>query len=236
MSSILDRPLRALLEPGQAGKLGPEGEAVVARLAQMAANIALTMGKSELLTALSASTPAGFLGVLAERLACAQPPNQSALEALRGKVALAESIVSSGGLWRADEAQRELRVSRATLQAWRDGRRVLALPMGDGSFGYPVVQFTRPSSDVEAPKPHPAMAKVLEAAADRLDAPELFVVLAAPQPALAKPGGDARTGFEAMHDGDAESVVGLIRHLVTPEDEGAPPIEEEETRPLVRAW
>ncbi len=236
MSSMLDQPLSALLEPGQAGKLGPEGEAVVARLAQMAATIALTMGKSELLIALSASTPAGFLGVLAERLACAAPPNESALEALRGKVALAETIRSSGGLWRADEAQRELHVSRATLQAWRDNRRVLALPMGDGSFGYPVVQFTRPSSDLEAPKPHPAMANVLEAAGDRIEAPELFLVLASPQPALAKPGGEARTGFEAMHEGDAASVVGLIRHLVTPADEGAPPIEEQETRPLARAW
>ena len=232
MASILDQPLRALLSPDQVGKLGPEGEAVVVRLAQMAASVALTMGKTEILCALSASTPASFLSVLAERLAGANAPTLDALEALRGRIALAEAVERTGGLWRADEAQRELGVSRATLQSWRDSGRVLAPPLGDGSFGYPIVQFVRPATDLEPPRPHPHVAAILAAAGSALQAPELFQVLAAPQATLADAEGRMRTGFEAMHAGDGELVAGMIAHLATPADAGAPPMEESRSSPV----
>jgi hypothetical protein len=226
MAKLIDQPLSAFLSPEQADRLGPEGEAVVARIAQMAASISLTMGRTELLSALSASTPAAFLSVLAERMAGASAPSLSALETLRGRIALAEAVERTGGLWRADEAQRELDVSRATLQSWRDGGRVLALPLGDGSYGYPIVQFVRPSSDLESPRPHPDLVKILGAAGEALQVPELFQVLAAPQPTLADSAGRARTGFEAMHGGEADLVAAMIAHLVTPADAGAPPMEE----------
>lgn len=223
MSAFFDQPVGAILESAPNGKVAPEAQAVVARMAQMAYEVATSVGKGDLLRALSTSTPTAFLGAFAELMSRCAPASPEALNALRGRIALAESIERSGGIWKSDEAQAELDVSRATLQSWRDSRRVLALPFGDGSFGYPVAQFAAPSSDLERPRPNPAIAEVLHAAGDAIAPQELFLLLATPQPALALDhGGEARSGFDAMRDGDGALVVSLVTHLVTPSDEGAP--------------
>lgn len=227
MSTFFDQPLGAMLASPSGEKVAPEAEAVVARMAQMAFDVATSVGKGELLRALATSSPSAFLGVFAELLATVSSPSAGTIDALRGRLSLAEALERTGGLWRSDEAQGALSVSRATLQAWRDGGRVLALPLGDGSFGYPVAQFLPPTSDIERPRAHPAMAGILRAAGETLGAQELFLILSAPQPALGGPDGAPRTGFQAMRAGDAELVQALVTHLVTPADQGAPPADDE---------
>ncbi len=222
MTAFFDRPVGSIVE-ASGGSVAPEAQAVVARMAQMAYDVASSVGKGELLRALSTSSPTAFLGVFAELMATCAPASSDAVNALRGRLALAQWIEKSGGLWRADEAQEELGVSRATLQSWRDSQRILALPMGDGSFGYPVAQFAAPDSDLERPRPHPAVAEILQAAGDSIAPQELFLILAAPQPALALArGGEPRSGFDAIRDGDGNLVASLVTHMVTPADEGAP--------------
>lgn len=223
MTAFFDQPVGEMIETGRNGKVAPEAQAVVARMAQMAYDVATSVGKGDLLRALSTSSPTAFLGVFAELMSTCAPASTHALNALKGRLALAQAVEASGGVWKSDEAQEHLAVSRATLQSWRDGQRVLALPLGDGSFVYPVAQFAPPASDLERPRPNPAIADVLRAAGDAIAPQELFLVLATPQPALAvEHGGAPRSGFEALRAGDGDLVASLVTHLVTPSDEGAP--------------
>ena len=84
-------------------------------------------------------------------------------------------------------------------------------------------QFAPAATDLDAPRPYPAMAAVLEAAGT-LTPHELFVFLATPQEALGVDGGPARSGFEAIAAGDGERVADLVAFLATPDDiPGDPP-------------
>lgn len=142
---------------------------------------------------------------------------------LRGELAIGEALERTGGMWRADEAQARLHVSRAALHAWRSGGRVLALALADGSFGYPVAQFVPAAVDTSPPRPHPELPAVL-AAGRALTPYELFGFLATPQPTLAADAApdQPRTGFEALHAGDAGQVIDLLGYLTTADDAAAP--------------
>jgi hypothetical protein len=228
VTAIFDQTLGAVVAAPAGTKVAPEAEAVVARMAQLAFDVASSAGKGELMRALSTGSSVAFLRVFSELLVSASDPSTAAIEALRGRLSLAESVEQSGGLWRADEAQAALGVTRATLQTWRDGGRVLALPQGDGSFAYPVAQFLPPATDLERPRPDPAIGDVIRVAGDTLGVHELFLLLAAPQPALPSASGAPRTGFEALRAGDGALVAALVTHVVTPGDQGAP---EDSDRP-----
>ena len=227
VTAIFDQTLGAMVAAPAGTKVAPEAEAVVARMAQLAFDVASSAGKGELMRALSTGSSVAFLRVFAELLVSASGPSTAAMEALRGRLSLAEAVELSGGLWRADEAQAALGVTRATLQAWRDGGRVLALPQGDGSFAYPVAQFLAPATDLERPRPDPAISEVIRAAGDALGVHELFLLLAPPQPALPSASGEPRTGFEAIRAGDGALVAALVSHVVTPSDQRAPEEGEE---------
>ncbi|MBK6485655.1 MAG: hypothetical protein IPF98_02050 [Gemmatimonadetes bacterium] len=222
MTAIFDQTLGTMVAAPAGARVAPEAEAVVARMAQLAFEVASSAGRGELLRALATGSSVAFLRVFAELLVSSTGPSAAAMEALRGQLALAESVELSGGLWRADEAQAALGVSRATLQSWRDAGRVIALPQGDGSYAYPVAQFLPPATDLDRPRPDPAIGDVLRAAGTAIGVHELFLLLAAPQPALATAGGGERTGFEALRAGEGALVEALVAHVVTPSDAGAP--------------
>ena len=123
MTAIFDQTLGAMVAAPAGTKVAPEAESVVARMAQLAFDVASSAGKGELMRALSTGSSVAFLRVFAELLVSASGPSTAAMEALRGRLSLAEAVELSGGLWRADEAQAALGVARATLHAWRDGGR-----------------------------------------------------------------------------------------------------------------
>jgi hypothetical protein len=218
MTTLLDEPLASLIEAHPDAAVSPEAGALVARMASLAFSVATASGQPDVLRTLAAGTPTALLSAFAELVAAYSPANPGARLALRGRLALAEALERTGGLWRADEAQAALGVGRATLQSWRDGRKVLALPLPGGSFGYPVAQFAPPASDLARPRPQPGLAAVLAAAGDALTSQELFLLLATSQPALA-----GQTGFEALAAGGGSEVAALVAHLTTPADAGAPP-------------
>lgn len=221
MATLLDQPLHTFVE-AHGERVPPQTEAFVARVASLAYDVAAVSSPAALARALASGSPAALLRELAALLLARGIAAPEAEARLRGELAIAEALERTGGLWRADEAQAALRVSRAALHAWRAAGRVLALPLVDGSFGYPVAQFVPGASDATPPRPHPDLAAVL-AAAGPLTPHELFGFLATSQPALAPPGAPnsaaaARTGFEALHAGDAARVVALLAHLTTPDD------------------
>lgn len=224
MARLLDEPLASLLDVPTSGPVRPEVAAFVARIATLAFTTASVAPPAATARALAANTPETLLAAFAELLMAGGRAGASAPLAaglLRGRVALADALAQSGGVWRADEAQARLKVSRTTLLQWREAGRILALPLAD-SFAYPVAQFAPPATDLESPRPFPAIAAVVAAADGRLTAVELAGLLATPQPALAAAGGPPRTGFAAIADDDAARVVGMVRHVVSAPDADAP--------------
>lgn len=225
MPTILEEPLGALVDAPADTKVSPEAGALVARMAALAFSVATGSETLDVLRTLAAESPAAFLRAFAELTLNIAPGDATARVALRARLELAGALERTGGLWEADEAQRVLGVKRATLQQWRDSRKVLALPRTGGSYGYPVAQFAAPASDVERPRPYSGMTPVLQAAGDAFTPQELFLLLATPQPALARAGGPARSGFEAIAAGDVDHVVSLMTYLTRPTDTGAPPAD-----------
>jgi hypothetical protein len=218
MTALLEQPLKALIGAPGVTDVSPQVEAFTARMATLALLVGGTSSSSALTKALAAGSDEAFLGAFAELMAARGASAPGAQTLLRGRIALASALERSGGLWGADEAQAQIGVSRATLQNWRDTKKVLALQLSDGSFGYPVAQFAAPETDVDHPRPLPGMMDVLETASSGLTAAELIALLATQQPAL----GD-RTGFQALAANDTAAVVALVAHVVTPADAGAPP-------------
>ena len=223
MATLLDQPLHAFID-APAERVSPQAEAFVARLASLAYEVAADSPPAALTRALASGSPAAFLREVVALLLARGLSTPEAEARLRGELAIGEALERTGGLWRADEAQAALRVSRAALHAWRAGGRVLALPLADGSFGYPVAQFVPAEADTAPPRPHPDLPAVL-AAGRSLTPYELFGLLATPQPALAADDApdQPRTAFEALHAGDAEQVVDLLTYLTTADDAAAPP-------------
>lgn len=223
MATLLDQPLHALLD-APAARVSPQAEAFIARVANLAYEVATDTPPAALTRALAAGSSAAFLRELVALVRARGVATPEGEARLRGELAIGEALERTGGLWRADEAQGALQVSRAALHVWRSAGRVLALPLADGSFGYPVAQFAAAAADTAPPRPHPALPAVL-AAGSSLTAYELFGLLATPQPTLAAEEAPdrPRTGFEALHAGDAAQVVDLLVHLTTPDDADAPP-------------
>lgn len=228
MPTILDQSLGDLLDvSSESETISPSVEAFVTRVAGLALELAQGAPPASLVRALGAVTNAGFVSAFAELLMFEGPRSNDRLQSLlRGRVALAELVESTGGMWSAAEAEKYLGRTRATLQNWRDQRRVIALRQGDGSYKYPVVQFAPAPTDLEPPAPLLGLSEVLTTAGDALTPEELVAVLASPQEMLTAADGRPRTGFEALAAGDADRVVALLRHVVTPADDGAPEVAE----------
>src|SRR5688572_2408754 len=98
---ILDRPLEALLDAPGVTEVCPQVEAFVARVATLALTVGAASSSAAVTRALAAGTPEALLGAFAELLVAQGPSATGAEVALRGRVALAEVIRRSGGLWRA---------------------------------------------------------------------------------------------------------------------------------------
>lgn len=216
MATLFDTPFGAILGAPRSADLSAEGEAFVVRLAGMAANVVGQASSAAVIKALASSTPELFLAAFADLLAASSSSAPGARAMLRGRIALMDALARHGGMWRAAEAQEQLGVTRAALQQWREAKKVIALPLVDGSFGYPVAQFAQPKTDLEKPRPLPGVAEVLAAAGDTLSPAELISLLSVPQPYL---GG--RTGFELLHV-DPDPVIAMVRHVATPDDADAP--------------
>jgi hypothetical protein len=221
MSVLLDRPLGMLLDLRDVPDLRPEVEAFVVRVAELALQVAQAAPAGALATALASTSPVTLLGTAADLLIASNAVSPAAGALVRGRLLVAALLEATGGLWSAGDAQAQLDVSRATLKSWRDERKVLALPLGEQGCGYPVVQFARPATDLERPRPHRGMSDVLQAAGDALTPAELFALLATPQPAL-----NDQTGWQALASGDPGArmrVAALVKHVATPADVGASP-------------
>lgn len=223
MARLLDEPLGALLDVPAAGPVRPEVAAFVARIATLAFTTASVATPAATARALATNTPETLLGAFAELLTAGGRTGAAAPLAaafLRGRVALADALARSGGVWRADEAQTQLRVSRTTLLQWREAGRVLAVPLSE-SFVYPVAQFAPAATDLAPPRPYPAMTEILAVARGRLTPGELAGLLATPQPGLAGADGAPRTGFATIAAGEAARVVAMVRHVTTAPDADA---------------
>lgn len=141
----------------------------------------------------------------------------------RGADMLEACVARTGGAWTAADATAQLGISMDTLQAWQAQRLILALDWPATYWRYPVVQFLRHGASGGRLTPDPAMRPLLEIADGHLTDSELFGILATPQPMLATDDGEPRTGFAAIAVGDLDPVHVMLRWLVTPADEGAPP-------------
>lgn len=221
MRALLKKPLESLIEPSDS-PVSDLAEALTIRMASLTFSIGAAAGRGELLRVLSAGTPAQFFSAFVDVIAAHQPHDVRAVLKLRGRSEILTALEQSGGMWRADEAQQRLQVGRAALQGWRKDRKVLALPLPDGSFGYPVAQFAPPESDLHPPRPYPTVEAVLRFVGDRLTPEELFLLLATPQDALSKDGEPCRTGFQCIAAGDGELVLALLDHVLVAGDEGQP--------------
>ena len=221
MSALLNQPLGELLEATE-HPASDLAEALTIRMASLTFSIGAAAGRAELLRVLSAASPAQFFSAFAEVFAAHQPHDVRALLRLKGRAQILTALEESGGLWRADEAQQNLQVGRAALQAWRRDRKVLALPLPDGSFGYPVAQFAPPQSDLQAPRPWPIMERVLQVVGDQLTQEELFLLLATPQDALVHGEGPWPTPFQCIANGEGDLVLAMLDHLFGAADEPEP--------------
>ena len=222
MSALLEQPLGTLIE-ASATPASDLAEALTIRMAKLTFSIGAAAGRRELLQALSAGSPAQFFRAFVDIFAAHQPHDVRALLLLKGRAEILTALEASGGMWRADDAQQHLQVGRASLQTWRRDKKILALPLPDGSFGYPVAQFAPPDSDLLPPRPYPVVEDILRLAGDRLSSEELFLLLATPQDALAEEGADEwRTGFQCMAAGEGTLVMALVDHVTDWSDDGAP--------------
>ncbi len=237
--SLLERPLASFNKTGQ--PVSSLGEAFVARLVRLGFELAATAQIETLTRALGSASGADLLHEAMGAQLALGVPGLDAEACLRADMHLLAALERTGGFWTAEECHARLRLSRARLHQLRQERRILALSLGGTALGYPVVQFVRLS--IGKLRPHPGLQQVL-IAGDRLHPVELFGLLALPQPtlgrtpatdprqvdvALGNPGqiayGDhaerTRTGWEAIHDGDASLVVALLRHLLTRNENSA---------------
>lgn len=228
MASILDRPLGSVLGvSAKADSISPAVEAFVTRIAGVALELAQGASPAALAKALASVSSAALVGAFGELLTVEAPGSNVKIRALlRGRVAVVQLLEASGGVWSAEEATTNLGRSRAALQKWRDGRRVIALKQADGSYKYPVAQFAPAMTDLGKPVPLSGIQDVLAVAGDVLSPEELVALLATPNEILGTSGG-RRTGFEALADGDVDAVVAMVRHVVTADDAGAPDAREE---------
>jgi hypothetical protein len=247
MPTLLDEPLRALLDEPDADRASLPVQALAVRAARLAYEIGVHLPESAVVRALAAPNNATLLDALATLLladATVAPLQGTDVSAsiegrederraifrarFQGHLQLRRLLDDTGGLLRADEAQELLGVSRTALQQWREGRRILALPVG-GTFAYPAAQLVPAGTDLEPPRPVAGLTEVLQAAGDALHPAELFAFLATPQAAFGTSAPQDpqhprpwRSGFDALRGGDAAIVVRAVRAWSVPSDDGAP--------------
>jgi hypothetical protein len=101
-------------------------------------------GADELMAAVEAETPVGTIA----RLVSAAPAGSAteadawAEELLRGAQIKQDLLAEAGGTYSTGEVARLLGVTPQAVQQRRARRRLLAVPLGNGEWGFPVCQFT----------------------------------------------------------------------------------------------
>lgn len=147
-----------------------------------------------------------------------------------GQEALLQALEEAGALWSAEEVARQFGATPAAVLEWLREERFLAVRRADGSLAFPAAQFEAQWTEgLAAPRSFACIESIIRAARD-MNHGELAGLLVTPQEVLATGEGatsrPARTGFEAIADGDCSRVVELVRELAIPADEGAPPMPE----------
>jgi hypothetical protein len=101
-------------------------------------------GADELMAAVEAETPVGTIArlVSAAPSGVATAADEWAEELLRGAQIKQELITEAGGTYSTGEVARLLGVSPQAVQQRRARGRLLAVPLGNGEWGFPVCQFT----------------------------------------------------------------------------------------------
>ena len=100
-------------------------------------------GAEELMAAVEAETPVGTIA----RLVAAAPSGHAteadewAEELLRGAEAKQALLADAGGTYSTGEAARLLGITPQAVQQRRARGRLLAVPLGNGEWGFPVCQF-----------------------------------------------------------------------------------------------
>ena len=167
-------------------------------------------------------------------MACDSDMNQDtgqwlAAELSHGRAILLRALEDAGGLWSDEEVARHFNITLEAVQEWTDRSKILAVEHLDGHRVYPSAQFERRGAMLSAPHSFVSIAAIITAAGD-MNREELAGLLVTPQDWFATRDGisgsalRARTGFEAIADGDAHMVIELVRDLAIPADEGAPPM------------
>jgi hypothetical protein len=235
MSSILDKPLHTFLGEAQDADLPAASQAFVARTAALAALIARQAGTAAVTEALAMGPHEAFVAALVHLLGSfGVPASPEAQVRAQGRIALAQIIERNGGVWRSDEAQRHLGVSRETLREWRSAGKVLALPVEGGTFVYPVAQFVT-QGHLARPRPHPAIADAVRILGATQPVEMIVYTLGTRRyPYADKDGGEPRTGFEALRAGDTERVLEHLKRLVMPDNGDATREVTGHTEPTVR--
>ena len=198
-------------------------EIFLLRSMRMLYDLTLRAPQSALMEAAASGSNAALLRSISE-LVLTESPASEAWEAvmLRGRVALAEAVEATGGVWSTEVALERLQVSRQTLLNWRRERRVLALPRAGNTFVYPVAQFAAPGSDADVPRPYEVIQQIALRVGAHLTPEELVGLLATPQDMLARDDGHPMTPFAAIAAGAGDDVLRLVDWFVTPADDGAP--------------
>ena len=223
MSNFLTEPfLMVVHEEGPAPLLSPASEIFLRRVATLVYGLARRAPQTAVMQAASAGSDTALIRALADMVITEAPADAMATALLRGRLALAECLEASGGVWTAEEAVDTLRVKRQTLQLWRDQGRVIALRRSDGSYSYPIAQFAPATSDASVPRPYDAIRTMHELVGGHLSAEELVSLFATPQPMLRDAAGHEQTPFQVLAAGDVDRVLDLVRWVVTPPDADAP--------------
>lgn len=223
MGALLKQPFLTMIQADASGpELSTASEILLARISAVVYGLLQRAPQSAVEQAAASGSNAVLMHHLATMMITEAPAEDAwAVALLRGRVALAERLEASGGVWAADEAVKNLQVSRQTLQQWRNQGRILSLARQDGSFSYPLAQFKPAAADTGAPRPFDAVQQLTGMAGSHMTPEELVGWLATEQPMLAVAGGAPVTPFAALAAGDTERVLEALCWLVQPADDGA---------------
>lgn len=98
----------------------------------------------QLMAAVEAETPAGTIATLISAVpaGAATAADAWAEELLRGAAVKQELIAEAGGTYSTGEVARLLGITAQAVQQRRARGRLLAVPLGNGEWGFPACQFT----------------------------------------------------------------------------------------------
>jgi hypothetical protein len=111
-------------------------------------------GADELMQAVEAETPVGTIArlVSAAPSGLATEADEWAEALLRGAEIKQQLLADAGGTYSTGEAARLLGISPQAVQQRRARGRLLAVPLGNGEWGFPVAQFTSGGVPVALPR------------------------------------------------------------------------------------